>query len=288
MADDAVPEDAFGIRVSLNGDGNTALLGACYVSTSAAANVGSAYVFIRQGTNWNQQAHIPAPDAVTNAYFGMVSLNSDGNTALIGSGGDTTPAGIYAGSAYVFVRTGNIWSQEARLTADDASAADWFGHTVSLSSDGQTALIGAYYADTWGGTDAGSAYVFMRNAGRWSQVAKLTPSDSAAGDTTGCAVSLSGDGRTVLAGQYRGFPELRKAHVFRLPAWSRVVAQPQRTNGVFHVRYAGSPTNVYTIQAASAVTGPWTNFSTLTASTNGLFDFFDSTVAPQRFYRTVP
>ena len=59
----------------------------------------------------------------------------------------------------------------------------------------------------------------------------------------------------------------------------------EKTNGLFHVRFAGTPAGTYTIMSAPTVNGPWNAFTNLTLGTNGRFDLFDATVATQRFYR---
>ena len=78
----------------------------------------------------------------------------------------------------------------AKLLADDGAASDRFGNSVSV--DGDTAVIGAE-ADDDNGSWSGSAYVFMRIGGVWTQQAKLLPTDGAEGDEFGVPVSLSGD-----------------------------------------------------------------------------------------------
>jgi len=194
-ASDGAADDRFGSSVSLYGD--TALVGALYDDTTAGSNAGSAYVFTRTGTSWSQQAKLTASDGAAVEYFGTsVSLNGD--TALVGALYDDTAAGADAGSAYVFTRTGTSWSQQAKLTASDGAADDRFGSSVSLYGD--TALVGAPEDDTAAGASAGSAYVFTRTGTTWSQQAKLTASDGAAGDSFGVSVSLNGD--TALAGTF--------------------------------------------------------------------------------------
>jgi hypothetical protein len=79
--------------------------------------------------------------------------------ALVGAVQDDTTAGSNAGSAYVFVRSGTTWNQQAKLTANDGAASDNFGRSVSLSHDASTALVGAANDDTSAGANAGSAYV---------------------------------------------------------------------------------------------------------------------------------
>jgi hypothetical protein len=84
-----------------------------------------------------------------------------------------------------------------KLTASDGAAGDYFGWSVSLSSDGTTALIGAPHDDDRG-TESGSAYVFTRSGSTWTEQAKLTASDGALDDYFGVSVSLSGNGSVAL------------------------------------------------------------------------------------------
>ncbi|MCX6873871.1 MAG: HYR domain-containing protein [Verrucomicrobia bacterium] len=200
-AGDGAANDYFGVSVSMSGNGNTALVGAYGDDTAAGADAGSAYVFVRSGSSWSQQAKITAGDGAASDSFGSsVSVTGDGNTALVGASRDDTTAGTDAGSVYAFVRTGSTWSQQAKLTAGDGAIRAYFGSAVSVSGDGNTALVGTYGDDTAAGADAGSAYVFALSGGSWNQQAKLTADDGGAGDYFGYSVSLSGDGNTALVG----------------------------------------------------------------------------------------
>ncbi|MBK8914072.1 MAG: thrombospondin type 3 repeat-containing protein [Phycisphaerales bacterium] len=194
-AADAAAGDRFGASLSLSGD--TALVGAFLDDSQGRTDQGSAYVFVRSGSSWSQQAKLTAADAAASDRFG-VSVSLDGDTALVGANLDDGLAGSDQGSAYVFVRSGSSWSQQAKLEATDAAAGDWFGSSVSLSGD--TALVGAYLDDGPAGADQGSACVFVRSGSSWSQQAKLTAADAATGDRFGVSVSLDDD--TALVGAY--------------------------------------------------------------------------------------
>lgn len=184
--------DSFGVSVSVDGD--TAVIGA-YADDDKGTDSGSAYVFTRSGGTWSQQAKLKAADGAATDYFGL-SVALDGDTALIGAQHDDDKGGN-SGSAYVFTRSGGTWSQQAKLTAADGATSDMFGSRVAL--DGNTALIGSY-SDDDKGAESGSVYVFTRSGGTWSQQAKLTASDGAAGDHFGVSVSLDGD--TMLIASY--------------------------------------------------------------------------------------
>ena len=87
-----------------------------------------------------------------------------GDTAVVGARLNDTTAKD-AGSAYVFVRTGTAWSQQAKLTASDGAADDHFGYSVALSGD--TTLVGAVGHDAKG-SGSGGAYLFVRTGTAWS------------------------------------------------------------------------------------------------------------------------
>ena len=100
-----------------------------------------------------------ASDGAAGDHFGYsVSVSSDGTTALVGALYDDDK-GADSGSAYVFKYNGTAWTQQAKLIASDGVAGAYFGYSVSISSDGTTAIIGAIY-DYDKGTNSGSAYVF--------------------------------------------------------------------------------------------------------------------------------
>ncbi|MCX6672049.1 MAG: FG-GAP repeat protein [Euryarchaeota archaeon] len=185
LASDIVQGDWFGYSVSLDGD--TALIGA-YMDDGTAELSGSAYVFIRSGVTWTQQAKLlPADGAYLDAFAASVSLSGD--NALIGTPGDDDN-GANSGSAYVFTRTGTTWTQQQKLLTSDGATEDEFGCSVSV--EGDTALIGTCYDDD-NGIDSGSAYIFTRTGTTWTQQQKLLASDGTTGDLFGFPVTLNDD-----------------------------------------------------------------------------------------------
>jgi hypothetical protein len=183
--------DCFGIRTALDGD--TALIGADDEVSQDSS--GAVFVFTRSGTIWTQQQKLTPPNGAPGDLFALVSL--DGDTALIGAPG-RDDSSINSGSAYVFVRSGTIWTKQATLLASDGAARDYFGWCVSLDND--TVIIGAFQDDDNGG-DSGSAYVFTRIGTIWTQQQKLVAGDGAQGDQFGYSVSLDSD--TALIGAIR-------------------------------------------------------------------------------------
>lgn len=145
---DGAINDNFGRSLAISGD--TAVIGA-YNDDDNGTNSGSAYVFVRNGTTWSQQAKLTASDGAAGDRFG-VSVAVSGDTAVVGSANDDDD-GTNSGSAYVFVRSGTTWSQQAKLSASDGAPGDWLGYSVAIS--GETALVGAFQDDD-SGTYSGS------------------------------------------------------------------------------------------------------------------------------------
>ena len=186
-ASDAAAGDWFGRYVAVSGA--TVVVGAPNDDDNGS-NSGSAYVFVRSGISWSQQAKLTASDAAAFDFFG-VSVAISGDTAVVGANFDDGK-GVDSGSAYVFVRSGTTWTEQAKLTASDAAALDQFGIEVSISGD--TAVVGAF-SDDDSGSRSGSAYVFVHSGATWTEQAKLTASDAAIDDRFGRSVSVSGDTR---------------------------------------------------------------------------------------------
>lgn len=157
-------------------------------------------------------------DAEKNAFFGLsVALSADGDTALVGATQATVSDLQAAGAAYVYARKDGVWIVQEKLTAqkpgspaiDDAGALALFGSSTALSSDGNTALVGAPGITGFGISGlGGAAYVYTRTDGVWSIQKKLTaqlPGSPAADDAEasalfGSSAALSADGGTALVG----------------------------------------------------------------------------------------
>jgi hypothetical protein len=179
---------AFGFSVAISGE--TAVVGSPFDDGPAGSFQGSAYVFARSGGVWSLQQRLFALDAASGDFFG-ISVAISGETVVVGSSGADGGAGLSQGSAYVFARSGGVWTQQQKLAAPDAAAFDQFGVSVAISGD--TAVVGSPGADGAGGIDQGSAYVFARSGGAWTQQQKLAAPDAAAFDQFGGSVAISGD-----------------------------------------------------------------------------------------------
>ncbi|MCX6854620.1 MAG: choice-of-anchor D domain-containing protein, partial [Verrucomicrobia bacterium] len=218
--------DVFGSSVAVAGD--TVIVGAIGEDSNTtgvnstpnelASTAGAAYVFVRSGSTWSQQAYLKASQVTAGDRFGY-SVAVSGNTAVISSrdedssttGINSTPneLGNDSGAAYVFVRSGTTWSQQAYLKASQVTAFDNFGTWVAVAGD--TVVVGAPYEDgntrvvngtaNELGNNSGAAYVFVRSGTTWSQQAYLKPAavgTTAVNDTFGVSVAVAGD--TVVVG----------------------------------------------------------------------------------------
>ncbi len=222
--------DGFGHSVAISND--TIVVGPSQENSNAtgvngnqndysALGAGAAYVFVRNGTIWSQEAYLKASNTDAWDYFGRAVAVS-GDTIVVGAfSEDSNATGVdgdqsdnsagEAGAAYVFVRSGTTWSQQAYLKASNTDAVDDFGYAVAISGD--TIVVGAYLelsnatgvngdqSDNSGG-HRGAVYVFVRSGATWSQEAYLKASynDSGGDDYFGYAVTISGD--TVVIGAY--------------------------------------------------------------------------------------
>ncbi len=167
--------DFFGFAVAISDDGNTLAVGA-YGEDSNTTGIdgdqldnttntsGAVYVFSRIGITWTQQAYLKSSNTETLDQFGRtVALSGDGNTLATGAvgilnqgfdkGEDSNAAGIDgdqtnnseagSGAVYVFNRTGSVWTQQAYVKSIDSDSEDFFGFSLSLSTDGSTLAVSA-------------------------------------------------------------------------------------------------------------------------------------------------
>jgi hypothetical protein len=210
----------FGQVVAMSG--STMVVGSPYedgASTGVNGNqdnfngndVGAAYVFVRVGTEWVQQAYLKPAHYNSEDYFGS-SVAISGDTIVIGAPGeDSSAIGVNgdasdntmakSGAAYVFVRQGNSWVQQAYLKASNTDLSDKFGFSVGV--DGNLVVVSAPDEDSSGreingdqstnnSNSSGAVYVFARSGSTWSQQAFLKAANADSGDEFGFSVAISG------------------------------------------------------------------------------------------------
>jgi hypothetical protein len=198
--------DSFGCSVAISGD--SIVVGAYGEdsnsrgvngdqSNNAADAAGAAYVFVRSGANWIQQAYLKTSDTAAGDYFGA-SVSISGDTIV---GAATGPLDS-PGAAYVFTRSGASWTQQARLLASNRDDFDRFGESLAIAED--TIVVGASGEESattgvnGNGSDntaqsSGAAYVFVRSGLNWAQQAYLKASNTETGDLFGTSVAIFGN-----------------------------------------------------------------------------------------------
>jgi len=180
-ASDGTYYENFGSSVSISGD---------YIIIGQKGDnnaEGSAYVFWRSGDTWTQQAKLTASDKWSNSEFGN-SVSISGDFVIVGAWGNN------GNKAYIFEKPENGWqnmTETAKLTASDGASGDRFGSSVSISGD--YAIVGASGDDEGGYSDKGSAYIFSRSGGNWTQQVKLSASNGGENEYFGYSVSISGN-----------------------------------------------------------------------------------------------
>jgi hypothetical protein len=184
-AADAAANDLFGRSVALDAD--TLVVGA-YAEDDAGVSAGAVYVYRWDGADWVEEAKLTASDAGGGENFGY-AVAIDGDTIVVGAWRENAGAGSDQGAAYVFTRSGTLWTEQDKLVAGDGASGDRFG--VSVDVDGDLVIIGAHLHDGPAGNDQGAAYIFRRSGGAWSEQAKLLPSDAFVGAEFGFDVGVS-------------------------------------------------------------------------------------------------
>ena len=335
-------QDFFGSSVALSAD--TIVVGATQEDSSAAGvngnqndnsagNSGAAYVFVRDGTNWSQQAYLKAsnPGGTETATLGDqfgTSVAVSGQTIIVGAkyesssatgvnGDQANNSALLAGAAYVFVRNGTNWSQQAYLKASNTDPLDRFGHQVAVG--GETAVVSAYFEGSSasgvngdqsnnGSSRSGAAYVYVRTGTNWVQQAYLKASNPGPNDRFGSSVSVSSD--TVVVGAYQedsnatgvnnnqndnGAADSGAVYIFKgLGHGPRIMLEqgppvwPGGPNSNFINAYNLVPGFSYRLERATSLGGTWETIQTLNAGSQDHFefqDFFSPVV--QAFYRVV-
>ncbi len=181
-----------GQSVSISADGNTAIVG----GYEDASGTGAAWIYVRSAGAWAQQgSKLVGSGAIGAAFQGAsVSISADGNTAIVGGYDDNSGAG----AAWVYTRSAGVWAQQgAKLVGSGATGNATQGASVSISADGNTAVVGGY-SDNSG---SGAIWIFTRSAGAWAQQGSKLVGTGATGNAgLGYSVSVSADGKTVIGG----------------------------------------------------------------------------------------
>lgn len=166
-ASNTAEEAEFGYALAMSGDGNALAISAPAEASAAtgingnqtgsgAPSAGAVYVFSRATSTWSQETYIKASNTLTNQMFGSaVAVSADGSTLAVGAphessaatgidGNQSDTSMVDDGAAYVFTISAGQWSQRSYVKASNAETYDFFGSSMSLSSDGSLLAVGAW------------------------------------------------------------------------------------------------------------------------------------------------
>ncbi len=205
VGSDAVGDAAQGRSVALSADGNTAIVGGpgdLLPDPLRGGHVGAVWVFTRSRGVWIQQGpKLVGTDAVPDSWQGWsVALSADGDTAI--TGGPEDPLFLGIGAAWIFARSGGIWTQQSdKLIGTGYTNPARQGWSVALSANGNTAIVGGPFDNN----QIGAAWVYTRSDGVWTQHGNKLVGSDAVGTAQrnaeqGWSVALSADGNTAVAG----------------------------------------------------------------------------------------
>jgi Divergent InlB B-repeat domain len=186
----AVGQSEQGAAAALSADGNTAIVG----GPGDNGNTGAAWIYTFNSGVWTQQAKLIGTGGGAAQQGASVAISADGNTAIIGG----PHANSNAGAAWIFTRSGNVWTEQgSKLAGTGGGANAGQGYSVSISADGNTAIVGAPGT----ASDAGAAWIFVRSGSVWTQQGgKLVGTGASGAAVQGWSVALSADGATALVG----------------------------------------------------------------------------------------
>jgi antibiotic biosynthesis monooxygenase (ABM) superfamily enzyme len=272
-----------GSSVSLSPDGNTAIVGGIWDNASA----GAVWIWTCSAGVWTQQgSKLVGTDAVGNAEQGFsVSLSSDGNTAIVGGYFDNSNAG----AAWIWTRSGGVWTQQgSKLVGTGAVSATRQGNSVSLSSDGNTAIVGGYLDNSV----AGAAWIWTRSGGVWTQQgSKLVGTGAVGNAAQGYSARLSSDGNTAIIGGYVDNSSAGAAWIFATPNAPMPVelVSFNATMNVFNAELRWTTAtevnnSAFDIERRPASMMQWTKVGSVagagTSNVRHNYSFFDNTRSP--------
>ena len=238
-----LPADAYGSAVALNE--NTLVVGAYMADVGHLPNHGTVYIYARGHDGWVLEKRLIAADREFGDNFGF-SVALDGERLAVAAFRAYIEGNFGQGSIYVFTRGGGVWPLEQKLTASDGGPADNLGFSVAL--DGDTLVAGAFEDDfNQENTEQGSAYVYRRSEGVWTEQQKFTAADGEPWAWLGQAVAVSGDtvmvgapgddvGKTYDEGGDRY--DQGSVYVFQLPSCPTLMFKPEvLPDGLSNVSY---------------------------------------------------
>jgi hypothetical protein len=201
--------DLFGQCVAISGDGKVIAAAAPY-DDDDATNSGAVYIFTQNSLGeWQSVQKVSDGDENFGGYANQstlphpdsLSLSADGSILVVGNQFSNQGGVGDGGMAVIYTKVGATWSLTQKIFSSDIAASDYFGSGVCVSGDGSTIVVGAP-ADDDGASAQGSAYIFEKVGGTWTQVQKIIQSDTRSSGFFGSRVRISNDGTTLVVGAY--------------------------------------------------------------------------------------
>lgn len=159
-----IPGEGFGSKVAINNYGNVLFVGAPQATVGGNLGVGAVYIYNRTGNSWNQtQIITPSDTAASQGFGGSISLNVNGDTAMIGSpsfDGNSGNQSNNQGKVYYFENINNVWQQKQSFQSPNIAGTEFFGSDVAMSKNNSIAVVGAPGNDV-GNANVGAAYVYV-------------------------------------------------------------------------------------------------------------------------------
>lgn len=188
-ASDGIAAAEVGYSVAASADGSVVVAGAA----GYGYDEGRAYVYQQAGGSWQQEAElVNAHPAYLTNLGASVALSSDGSTALVGAPGYRGGRG----ELFVFATGSSGWHERQRVVAPGTRTGSEFGAAVTLSSNGGTAVVGAFGIHH----GAGAAYVYGRVGGRLQLTTTLQPNARWRRGAFGTSLAIDAAGSEVVVG----------------------------------------------------------------------------------------
>lgn len=195
------PGDSFGRSLAI--EGNYLAIGSDRVKQvgNRMRSYGSVYIFKKQKDDWVQQTRLLANDhdKKTEQNFSY-SIAISGDCLIVGDPLDNSKK-KWAGSAYIFRRTGDSWVQEAKIQATAPKAMAHFGESVAIS--GNYVVVGAPN-EAGNHKQEGAVYIFKKTGDTWKQHNRFESPTKKERDNFGQSVSISGNYAAVGASEKVG------------------------------------------------------------------------------------
>lgn len=189
---------------------------AIVTSSGFPTQSGATTYYNRSGNTWTSRGNISAPAIPTGSNLTGCSISGDGNYCAISATGNS--------ATHVYVRSGNSWSRQIKITTSPTSVV------TGLSTDGSTLAIGLYSSD--------QVKVYTRSGNTWTLQQTITgPSGSYLGNS---GVRFSGPGTKLIIGARYQAPNKKGAvYIYQRSGntWSQATTfsymHPSRTDGFY-------------------------------------------------------